>query len=69
MPKLGKIDEPQGESEFDAHGMYMKRVQAMRDRDKGVGWYQDDNGGLYHFNGSVWDVLPDEVTKGLEYLG
>ncbi len=64
MPKLGRAED-----RVDAHKMYMERVQAMKDQDKGLGWYQDSEGNLYHFNGSAWDVVPEEMTKRLEYLG
>lgn len=58
MPKLGKLEE-----------RVEKRMEAMRKQDAGVGWYQDDAGRLYHFDGQVWDVIPEEITKRLEYLG
>ena len=54
---------------FDVNEMYLRRVQAMKDQDKGVGWYQDADGELYHFNGLVWDVVPESFMKRLEYLG
>ncbi len=69
MPKLGRPEEWLSMEEANVHDMYMKRVQAMKDQDKGSGWYQDAEGNLYHFDGSVWDVVPEEVTKRLEYLG
>lgn len=64
MPKLGRPEE-----RIDAHGMHLKRVQSMKDQDKGIGWYQDTEGNLWHFDGSVWDVVPEQMTKRLEYLG
>lgn len=67
MPKLGRTEERM--DIVDAHDMYMKRVQAMRNQDVGIGWYQDGDGGLYHFDGQVWDVVPEEMRKRLEYLG
>lgn len=67
MPKLGRAEERT--EQLNAHDMYMKRVQAMKIGDAGIGWYQDSDGGLYHFDGKVWDVVPEEMTKRLEYLG
>jgi len=69
MAKLGRPEEWLSMEEVDVHDMYKKRVQAMKDQDKGTGWYQDSEGNLYHFDGSVWDVVPEEMTKRLEYLG
>lgn len=34
-----------------------------------VGWYQNSDGGLFHYDGVVWDVVPDEKISRLEYLG
>lgn len=70
MPKLGRsVETMETANVMDAHELYMKRVQAMKNQDAGMGWYQDSEGGLYHFDGQVWDVVPEEMTKRLEYLG
>ncbi len=34
-----------------------------------AGWYQNSNGELFHYDGVVWDNVPSEQTKQLEYLG
>lgn len=34
-----------------------------------VGWYQDSKGELFHYDGVVWDVVPDGRIDQLEYLG
>ena len=34
-----------------------------------AGWYQNPKGELFHFDGVVWDVVPEERTAELEYLG
>lgn len=70
MPKLGRsVESMETANVMDAHELYMKRVEAMKNQDAGAGWYQDGAGGLYHFDGTVWDVVPEEMTKRLEYLG
>lgn len=70
MPKLGRsVETMETANVMDAHDLYVKRVQAMKSQSAEVGWYQDSDGGLYHFDGLVWDVVPEEVTKRLEYLG
>lgn len=33
------------------------------------GWYQNKKGDLYHYDGVVWDKVPEEQIKSLEYLG
>ena len=33
------------------------------------GWYQDPKGSLYHYDGVIWDKVPDWDIKQLEYLG
>lgn len=37
--------------------------------DFGSGWYQNRKGELFHYDGVVWDVVPAESIKDLEYLG
>lgn len=70
MPKLGRAEEAMETANvMDAHELYIKRVEALRKSNAEVGWYQDGAGGLYHFDGQVWDVVPEEMTKRLEYLG
>ena len=64
MPKLGRAEE-----RLDAHKIYMERVEEVKDQRTEDGWYQDKAGRLYHFDGNVWDVIPEEVIQGLEYLG
>ena len=33
------------------------------------GWYQNVKGELYHYDGVVWDNVPNEKVSELEYLG
>lgn len=33
------------------------------------GWYQNSRGDLFHYDGTVWDEVPNERIKDLEYLG
>lgn len=33
------------------------------------GWYQDKEGKLYHYDGAIWDVIPEVKVVNLEYLG
>ena len=34
-----------------------------------AGWYQNADGDLYHYDGTIWDTVPKEQIKDLEYLG
>jgi hypothetical protein len=34
-----------------------------------AGWYQNSKGLLYHYDGVVWDDVPLDNLKELEYLG
>lgn len=34
-----------------------------------VGWYQNNIGDLFHYDGLVWDIVPTERESELEYLG
>lgn len=34
-----------------------------------AGWYQSIKGSLYHYDGVVWDEVPEFELKSLEYLG
>ena len=33
------------------------------------GWYQDPKGFLYHYDGIIWDAVPEAPLLTLEYLG
>lgn len=33
------------------------------------GWYQNSAGDLFHYDGVVWDNVPQEKTEELEFLG
>ena len=33
------------------------------------GWYQDSVGGLFHYDGLVWDIVPRHRVQDLEFLG
>jgi len=33
------------------------------------GWYQDKEGKLYHYDGVIWDIVPDVKVVNLEHLG
>jgi hypothetical protein len=51
----------------DSFGKFMQSsviVEGVR-----VGWYQDSKGSLYHYDGVIWDVVPDGNISRLEYLG
>lgn len=34
-----------------------------------AGWYQNADGKLFHYDGVVWDEVPDEKQGDLEFLG
>ena len=59
---------------FDDMAEKYKDLEFLRD-DKGrftevmSGWYQNIKGDLYHYDGVVWDNVPDEQIKDLEFLG
>lgn len=33
------------------------------------GWYQNSAGELFHYDGVVWDQVPEETLNNLEFLG
>jgi hypothetical protein len=33
------------------------------------GWYQDKEGKLYHYDGVIWDIVPEAKVVNLEHLG
>ena len=33
------------------------------------GWYQNSRGELFHYDGIIWDNVPEDQLKTLEYLG
>lgn len=33
------------------------------------GWYQNGSGDLFHYDGVIWDTVPKEEIRELEYLG
>jgi hypothetical protein len=34
-----------------------------------AGWYQSIKGSLYHYDGVIWDEVPNWDIRQLEYLG
>lgn len=34
-----------------------------------AGWYQNSKGELFHYDGTIWDNVPEERLQTLEYLG
>jgi hypothetical protein len=59
--------EKLSEIQRDEFGRYLSSsaiVEGVR-----VGWYQDSKGGLFHYDGIVWDIVPDAKVQELEYLG
>jgi hypothetical protein len=34
-----------------------------------AGWYQNVGGQLYHYDGVIWDEVPEVRVSDLEYLG
>lgn len=34
-----------------------------------VGWYQNSCGDLFHYDGVIWDSVPNEKIEDLEFLG
>lgn len=34
-----------------------------------IGWYQNSKGDLYHYDGTIWDNVPEEKINNLEFLG
>ncbi len=34
-----------------------------------IGWYQNSKGDLFHYDGTIWDNVPNEKLQELEYLG
>jgi hypothetical protein len=62
--------------------LLLKEFYSMSDEDSNVlsgvtptkvevisGWYQNTKGTLYHYDGLVWDIVPAEPLKNLEFLG
>lgn len=46
-----------------------KLVNEVMDAFARQGWYQNSAGDLYHYDGVVWDNVPQEKTEDLEFLG
>lgn len=44
----------------DSNGKFIETV---------VGWYQNSKGDLFHYDGTIWDEVPDEKVSNLEFLG
>jgi hypothetical protein len=62
--------------ERDMHGRFIgateeQKANHINSSSTGMrkGWYQDFKGSLYHYDGVVWDEVPDGDIKQLEYLG
>jgi hypothetical protein len=58
------------ESAEDFFGKYISEPQSSVTVDGvEVGWYQDGKGSLHHYDGVVWDSVPNGQIGELEFLG
>ncbi len=53
---------------------FLKEGAHMHITDRGfetanAGWYQNSKGELFHYDGTIWDNVPEERIASLEYLG
>jgi hypothetical protein len=57
--------------EFDKEELYryMRAEERKRMPDLKPGWYQSDRGDLFQYDGVIWDKVPDQSLRSLEYLG
>jgi hypothetical protein len=76
LSKLTDIDESLNElDEIVRHyGKLIDQtelISSLYDEDQvtRAGWHQNAKGKLFHFDGVVWDEVPEEQINKLEYLG
>jgi hypothetical protein len=70
MPKLGRSFDI---ADLNLNAIYKERTEMFRSTimvdGVHVGWHQDSSGNLYHYDGVIWDVVPEMRVNQLEYLG
>lgn len=44
-------------------------IGRWKEREVSAGWYQNSKGDLYHYDGTVWDKVPEQKVQELEFLG
>lgn len=60
---------------FEGSGTFPVYVNNDRERfsssadGTNAGWYQNSKGDLFHYDGTIWDNVPEERIQQLEYLG
>jgi hypothetical protein len=74
MPKLVDIDHQNFMEEYlelEREREIEETIQMINAGSWGykVGWYQDKKGSLYHYDGVIWDEVPQDSNERLEYLG
>lgn len=66
MRDLDKIDQ----LEYDLDSIMRSRTKREDTHlNISAGWYQSIKGSLYHYDGVVWDEVPEWDIKQLQYLG
>jgi hypothetical protein len=66
MRDLDKIDQ----LSYDLDSIMRNRTKKEDTHlDITAGWYQSIKGSLYHYDGVVWDEVPESDIKQLQYLG
>ena len=48
----------------DNKGKFTETIQTVS-----TGWYQNSRGELFHYDGTIWDSVPEDRLQALEYLG
>jgi hypothetical protein len=66
-----QLQEEYLDLDIDIHErlMNIQRTSSIIVEGVKVGWYQDSKGKLFHYDGVVWDIVPDAKVQELEYLG
>ncbi len=65
MRDLGKIEK----LGYDLDFIMRSRTKREDTQLIAAGWYQSIKGSLYHYDGVIWDEVPEWDIKQLEYLG
>lgn len=45
------------------------KIRTLEEFNNKIGWYQNGIGGLFYYDGVIWDSVPEDGLRNLEYLG
>jgi hypothetical protein len=66
---LPSLEEVNPEAERKYRELDFIKSERSKFTEAVMGWYQNSDGDLFHYDGVIWDKIPKEAIQELEFLG